>query len=619
MQIIQGLAAGQVLQRRGLHKGAKAEIAGSADSAGPVLATISDQGGFLKGWKRRAIGKSSGGRFAGRLTDIPAGGPYRLTLEIGRDRAAVEEFFVGDVWLLAGQSNMEGVGERKGAAIPHPLVRTLTMARRWRLATDRLHVLAESPDFCHNNGIQLSPQQAEEVRNHAVKGVGVGVFFGKEMFARSGVPQGLICTAHGGTSMDQWNPILKKQGGRSLYGSMLASWKITGQPIAGVLWYQGESDAGPQSAPWYTKKMKALVAAVRRDLGQSDLPWIVVQIARVFGARQEESIRAWNAVQEQQRLLPEVIDRLEMVAAIDLPLDDFIHIGAAGFPILARRMARVADRMVLRNRSEKRPPRLVGVSEPRMEAGSRVVDLQFADVVGGLTSAGEPSGFSLLDAEGRAQPVIFKTTLHGDIARLHFNLLAGQFLSYGHGITPHCNITDQRGFSLPVFGPVPLFRPAALLPFIRQWKVSPIVTDAPPLGEIAAPDLDLVGWSEKTYGDDGFINEWPQWQGRSGHGYFAAALDLPETMRLVFMMGYDGPFRLWVDGNAFFMDLQGTNPCFPDGSLREIALPKGRHEIRVAMDLNHGRAWGFFLRFERKGLSKARILSGNYAKPSYLV
>ena len=56
---------------------------------------------------------------------------------------------MGDVWVLAGQSNMQGCGEMSGAAKPHPLVRAFSMARVWRLATDPLHILPESPDSCH--------------------------------------------------------------------------------------------------------------------------------------------------------------------------------------------------------------------------------------------------------------------------------------------------------------------------------------------------------------------------------------------------------------------------------------------------------------------------------------
>ena len=144
---------------------------------------------------------------------------------------------------MAGQSNMQGIGNMSGKAKPHPLIRAFSMRREWRAAEDPLHLLEESPDICHTEK-QCSAKAGEELRRNAIKGVGVGVFFAREMFERSGgVPQGLICVAHGGTSMQQWSPERKKLGGGSLYASMLTSVKATGQPVAGLLWYQGESDA----------------------------------------------------------------------------------------------------------------------------------------------------------------------------------------------------------------------------------------------------------------------------------------------------------------------------------------------------------------------------------------
>jgi len=60
---------------------------------------------------------------------------------------------------------------------------------------------------------------------------------------------------HGGTSMAQWSPPLRNKGGASLYGAMMRRYEKLGQPIAGLLWYQGESDANREAASVYTQKM----------------------------------------------------------------------------------------------------------------------------------------------------------------------------------------------------------------------------------------------------------------------------------------------------------------------------------------------------------------------------
>jgi sialate O-acetylesterase len=619
MNLLNGLAAGQVLQRVGI-RGANLSLEVNVSEKGAVFATIAT-GKPLPGWRRRQVGKSSGGRVMLKLEGIPAGGPYRLQLECGKDKFRSGPFYVGDVWVMAGQSNMQGIGDMSGAARPHPLVRAFSMRRVWRLAEDPLHILGESPDECHNGGNQLNVEQAERERRLAVKGVGVGLFFGSEMLSRARVPQGLICAAHGGTSMTQWNPALKNEGGNSQYGSMLLSVRATGQPVAGILWYQGESDASKEQAPLYTERMRALVAASRRDLKQKGLPWIVVQISRVYGGANDAV--SWNSIQDQERLLPDKIKNLETISGIDLAMDDSIHIGAAGYPRLASRMARAAARLVYGNRKEQRPPQFKSVqpnAPGKGVAANTFLEVTFDHVIGGLRAQGEPQGFTLLDADGKVWPQIYKTTLHGAMVRLHLGwpIMPGVKLFYGHGTMPICNIVDARGESLPVFGPVEIMKPRAHAPFLTRWKRTEVIASSTSIEKLKCPDPDAFGATVKAYGPENpFIDEHQKWIGKSGHVYYAAGLDLPEPMKLQFLMGYDGPFRVWLDGKPFFQDLNGINPARIDESQKTVNLTAGAHRINVAMDINHGQAWGFFFRFARADINLAKIRAKDYAVPGY--
>jgi len=624
MKILEGLCAGQVLQRVGKCAGARVTISGEAANEASVTVTLHSSGGPLAGWRKRAVGRARGGKFQIALAGIPVGGPYRLELECGKEKVSVTPVFVGDVWLLAGQSNMQGIGNLDGAAAPHPLVRVFTMRREWRLAKDPLHIPAESPDICHNGGLQCSRETAELVRR-GIKGTGAGIFFARDMIARDGVPQGLICTAHGGTVMRQWDPSLKSSGPASLYASMLASVAATGQPVAGVLWYQGESDANAADAPLYTKRMQALVRAVRRDLRLPGLPWVIVQLARMFGGSGDGG-RWWNSIQNQQRLLPRRIKLLESIAAVDLPMDDRIHIGAAGFPKLGARMA--AAMCGIREPAGAGgmpPPRLAGIRLCKNNApGTLAVDVEFRNISGSLVSLGEPRGFAVVDESDKEIPLIFRTTLHRNVVRLHMlgNMAIETLrIGYGLGFVPACNITDERGFSLPVFCPVHVGLSRAWLPFVTQWAVTGVMPPEKALRSLTAGDLRKARHDLQTAapGPDGFVNENPRWLGRSGQAFFSCIISLSEPMRLEFLMGYDGPFALWLDGRRFFLNENGTNPAVPDSSRKPASLSVGRHEIRVAMDINGGAAWGFFLRFRRLDLSKKQIASRDYPHPEYLL
>lgn len=216
--------------------------------------------------------------------------------------------------------------------------------------------------------------------------------------------------------MQQWGPALKKNGPASLYASMLESVAVTGQPVAGVLWYQGESDANEESAGKYTERMIELVRATRRDLRLPKLPWVVVQIARHFVSSQGCSW--WNSIQEQQRLLPKHIRCLETVAAIDLPMDDCIHVGAEGLARLGVRLAQAARFLV--DSMGDRPPQLDKIRQiPSNVLGEFRTEIRFRHVQGSLKATGEASGFSVVETAGEAPPPIFHISLHGQAAHLH--------------------------------------------------------------------------------------------------------------------------------------------------------------------------------------------------------
>ena len=78
------------------------------------------------------IGRSGpDGSFSGVLKQLPVGGPYRITLAAGDDRLEVSDVLVGEVRMLAGQSNMQGYGNLTNTPEPNPLIRGYYMDGRW--------------------------------------------------------------------------------------------------------------------------------------------------------------------------------------------------------------------------------------------------------------------------------------------------------------------------------------------------------------------------------------------------------------------------------------------------------------------------------------------------------
>jgi sialate O-acetylesterase len=236
-----------------------ARITGRCETAGTLEARVTQRGQAVRGFNWVAIGEARGRKFEARLRRLPVGGPYDVRLRVrdkdgGGEDLTVRDVLVGDVWLLGGQSNMQGCGLQKSRLPGKPMVRAFYMTDEWDTAVDPIHNLWEAIDPVHGGSPTNPPNKTT--------GVGPGVAFGQELYKWTGVPQGLIACAHGGTSMSQWDPAKKSLGGGSLYGASIRRLIKNGGRVAGIAWYQGESDATVEAAPLYTQRMKTLIRCV---------------------------------------------------------------------------------------------------------------------------------------------------------------------------------------------------------------------------------------------------------------------------------------------------------------------------------------------------------------------
>lgn len=380
------------------------------------------------------------GRWDAKLPALPTGGPYTVQLRMddagGRilGEKTVRELFVGDLWILAGQSNMVG---RARIEEPYPRdsrVRMFSLGGVWQLATHPLH---EEP---------LPPGVTRP-------GHGPGLEFGRELARVLGVPIGLLPCAKGGTSMTQWSPDARGAGRAALYANLLAQVRLAGGRATGVLWYQGENDTGAEPSAVYGTKFREFVAQLRVDLRAPDLPFIYAQLARLANEPQR-FYAEWNVVREAQRLAEAEIPHSRLIATVDLENGDYIHLDRASQDRLGRRFSLAAQ--------GKGGPRLV---DARWTSPNEV-RVRLSGVNGGLrASGGRVFGFEAVTPEGNRRLLIFRAAI--DAATGEIVLSANRDstkrktpeeidLWYGRGHDPICNLTDSLDLALPAFGPVRL-------------------------------------------------------------------------------------------------------------------------------------------------------------------
>ena len=436
------------------------------------------------------------------IRGLPVGGPYVIQLaaqtkQAGNPGDAVKfgHILVGDLWLMAGQSNMYGSIRLEEDLPTLPYLNMLN----FELIREEPHWCAGDPpihrypaELGASNMLQrqypeaTADEIAEMVKNKVpAGGIGPGYFFAKALYQQSGVPIGLLPFAIGAALAD-WDPAKPNQG---RYGFVQRQIQKIGGRAKGVLWYQGEQDAifghdtetltKPSNiypVSTYAAEYKKLVEALRRDCHNPKMPVILAQVhghyhppyyhAEGCADQQVEQKalsgnllrgRGWEKVREIQRLLPETIPHVHTVPTIDLNVADGIHLDYPSYTKLGPRMAYVALPYV----DQAVPSRTeIRLKSARWIAGGQIL-VEFEGVVGKLLAPGKPTGFTLRNQQtGLDESWIFKIEFDAtrpNVVRLRSS---GAFpkdqmqLAYGTGPTPYANVMDENGMPVPAFGPI---------------------------------------------------------------------------------------------------------------------------------------------------------------------
>jgi len=144
ISIEEGVSPYQVIQR-GPDDRADIRFAGSttAPNGTTVEARLLRYGKPTARFPWEAVGQVSHSAFGGLLPAVPTGGVYTLEVRASGKgsalaTAACPGILVGDLWVLAGQSNMHGCGRLDAADIvePNTLVHAFDMSDRWPSAKD---------------------------------------------------------------------------------------------------------------------------------------------------------------------------------------------------------------------------------------------------------------------------------------------------------------------------------------------------------------------------------------------------------------------------------------------------------------------------------------------------
>ena len=272
-------------------------------------------------------GESVYGKWCVTLPAGEAGGPFEMIVEMaGGKRRVLKDVAVGEVLVMAGQSNMQfKLGESTTDPktwISDPMIRAFTTTRLER----------QEPYYAKDGWIVLDKANAGKwsaigyetaIRRARAKGVPVGIVncyqgaaiiqtFMPEELARSprlSVPGRF--RAHF-DEREEYYSIWNKSG--TLYRKQFG--EFAPFSVSAVVWYQGESNTGSvKESELYAEQMAAMIGQWRVDLGDAFLPFVVIQLANFDAGRHQD---AWRAMQAAQARVPELCPFVKVVRADDV-------------------------------------------------------------------------------------------------------------------------------------------------------------------------------------------------------------------------------------------------------------------------------------------------------------
>lgn len=365
---------------------------------GDRLTTISarvvdeDSGEPVVNWQACTVLK--GGKWHVSLT-LPAGGLYRVETKLeyeGWDGLSVtrgdmvHHIGVGDVYLIAGQSNAAGRSKSPVYDPPEIGVHMLRLSGSWSLAT---HPMTDATDT----------RYAGNYENHN-PGHSPWLHFGKYLKRVLNYPIGLVNVAYGGAPLSWWNP---DENG-ALLDNALSLLRGTNTKLRGLLWYQGEAEGYETAAESYAQRFAAFVQHLRASIAEPVLPVILVQLNRCMEGANEHLNRQWGQVREAQRMAPKRIPNVFVVPSNDLSLYDFIHISSESNLIIGERCAKAALSEIY---GRGRPYQGCEVCSA-IRTGANKVTLRFTRITNWLNTFGvseEQLPFDMENSQGLHHPI----------------------------------------------------------------------------------------------------------------------------------------------------------------------------------------------------------------------
>ena len=450
-----------------LQRGRAVPISGSVTGSGAVEVSFGDQ---------KVSAKVKGKRWKAVLPPMEACAEGKnLVVTQGKDKVEIEDVLVGEVWIASGQSNMlfRLDQTRDKAALDQPAIPEF----RFYHAEPKVHT---SPGVYNDELLtRLKENRMYEGAWH-VGGSGdcprmsaVGWYFGRKLHELLGVPVAVVHASLGGSEMMAWMPpaVIKKKykdclGLHWLDSKYMSAW-VRGRarqnigkdlsaphpykpgylfetgispwrdfPVAGVIWYQGESDAEIQDQEQNKRLLTDLINGWRTELGQSELPFIQVQLPRI---KDTTPLRAyWPEFRAVQAAVARELPKVYCVTTLDL--------GTTNADVHPPRKLEVGERLAATAAAqvyEKKDIPFSGPVATSVKQHGQALSVKFDYAKGLHSKDGKPiAGFELSSDGKKFVPATAEIT-NGDLLVRAEGMTKPKIVRYGWAVFMEPNLVNS--------------------------------------------------------------------------------------------------------------------------------------------------------------------------------
>ncbi|MDE7461077.1 MAG: cyclically-permuted mutarotase family protein [Paramuribaculum sp.] len=438
-------------------------VNGHADAGAVVTATL--------GGNTASALTDNRGNFSLTLPPMKEAEGLVMTVTDGKTERRFSNVAVGEVWIASGQSNMEFMNHQTitfkadsamfadaGLRLFNMKPRVITNSREWSEADkDSLDKLV------YYKPAEWKPSSYRNASDFSA----VAWYFAKSLRDSLNVPVGVICNAIGGSGTEAWVDVETLENGMP---EVLLNWRrndylqpwvqqragentglanplrrhpyepsylfstgirpLGAYPVAGVIWYQGESNA--HNIEVHEGLFRLLVESWRNYWQQPELPFVFAQLSSIDRP-------SWPVFRNSQRLLASEIPNSAMVVTSDW--GDSLDVHPRNKRPVGERFARQALNRVY-SMTQVTPSGPLPVKAERTAPGTIELTMEYGE--GMHSSDGAPlRTFEIAEIDGKYYPATATVVGPNRIKLTNMDITTPRYARYAWQPFTRANLVNE--------------------------------------------------------------------------------------------------------------------------------------------------------------------------------